>query len=95
MELKHPHLAPFQLLRTPPGTCPECAVKHEPGQPHDAQSLAYQYDFYGKHGRWPTWADAIAHCAEPIRAAWKAALTERGHWTEPATTPPATEGDER
>jgi hypothetical protein len=80
--MKHPHLAPFRMLGTPQGTCPECAVKHEAGQPHNARSLAYQYDFYGKHGRWPTWADAVAHCAAEIQSAWKAELTRRGVWTE-------------
>ena len=48
------------LLKTPPDTCPECAVKHGPNEPHNQQSLAYQYDFYGKNGRWPTWEDAMA-----------------------------------
>ena len=63
---------------TPPGTCPECAVAHEPEQPHNAQSLAYQYKFYDKHGRWPTWTDAMDHCSDEIKAQWIEALTERG-----------------
>jgi hypothetical protein len=49
-----------------------------PTQPHNQQSLAYQYDFYGKNGRWPTWADAMAHCDESVKAQWTAALKERG-----------------
>lgn len=64
--------------RTPPGTCPLCAVAHEPGQPHNMDSLAYQYKFYDEHGRWPTWADAMAHCSEEVKGYWRAALEERG-----------------
>ncbi len=61
-----------------PGTCPECATAHDPEEPHDQQSLAYQYRFYDKHGRWPTWADAMAHCPDDIKAFWTEALAERG-----------------
>ena len=42
------------LGRTPEGTCPECAVKHDPEQPHNRDSLTYQYKFYDQHGHWPT-----------------------------------------
>lgn len=31
------------LGKTQDGTCPECAVKHDPEQPHNRDSLAYQY----------------------------------------------------
>jgi len=41
-------------------------------------SLAYQYYFFDQHGRWPTWADAMAHCGENMKTAWTKALTERG-----------------
>ena len=64
--------------KTPEGTCPECAVAHNPGIPHNKQSLVYQYHFYDQHGRWPTWADAMAHCSEEMKEQWKAALKERG-----------------
>lgn len=66
------------LLKTPPGTCKECAVAHDPKQPHNQQSMTYQYDFYGKHGRWPTWADAMAHCDAEVKKLWTEALTARG-----------------
>ncbi len=66
------------LGATPPGTCPECAVKHDPEQPHNRDSLAYQYKFYDKYGRWPTWADAMAHCPPDVKAVWIAALKEHG-----------------
>jgi hypothetical protein len=64
------------------GKCPECAVKHDPAQPHNNQSLAYQYSFYAKNGRWPTWADAMAHCAPEVQEAWKNELIRRKAWTE-------------
>jgi hypothetical protein len=75
---KHPHLGGFAMMPTAPGTCPECAVKHETWQAHNQQSLTYQYDFYGKHGRWPTWKDAIAHCTEDVKAQWIKLLAEHG-----------------
>lgn len=71
------------LLPPAPDTCPICATKHKDDQPHNGQSMYYQYRFYGQAGRWPTWADAIAHCSELVRALWKRALVERGLWTEP------------
>ena len=66
------------LGQTPPSTCPICATKHEPEQPHNRQSLAYQYKFYDEHGRWPTWADAMAHCPDEIRNYWTRELEKRG-----------------
>lgn len=66
------------LGRTPEGTCPECAVKRTPEQPHNRDSLAYQYKFYDQRGRWPTWADAMAHCSDDTKEYWKQALRERG-----------------
>ncbi len=74
MSKELPYLGPWSLLPTAPGTCPECAVKHEPKQPHNAESLHYQYYFYGQHGRWPTWDDALAHCSEQVKAWWKPRL---------------------
>lgn len=77
----------MMMLPAAPGTCAECAVAHEPGQPHNAQSMFYQMRFHGEHGRWPCWADALAHCAEPVRVAWEAELRRRGAWKDPE--PPA------
>lgn len=62
----------MQLLPPHPSKCQCCAVAHLPDQPHNAQSLHYQYWFYGQNGRWPTWADAMAHCPEEIQQKWKA-----------------------
>ena len=69
----------FRLLgKTPPGTCSICAVAHDPGQPHNRDSLCYQYKFYDEHGRWPTWKDAMAHCSEEVKEYWIQALSEHG-----------------
>jgi len=74
------HLMPCDTSK---GLCPECAVVHEPEEPHNAQSLYYQYKFYGQHNRWPTWADAIAHCSLEIQGLWREALKERNAWNGP------------
>ena len=66
-----------------PHACAVCGRRHELDQPHDAQSLHYQYSFYAEHGHWPTWKDAVAHCPEPVRTAWEAELRTRGHWSKP------------
>jgi hypothetical protein len=70
------HLHPFQLLHCEPNVCQECGVDHKPELPHNQQSLYYQYRFYGQHGRWPTWDDAMAHCTEDMRQKWSTALAE-------------------
>lgn len=70
-------MAKFMMM-PPPGTCPECAVKHDPRMPHNKQSLFYQYAFYARNGRWPTWEDAMAHCAEEVKEVWRQALKEAG-----------------
>ncbi|MDX2307098.1 MAG: hypothetical protein NW216_02550 [Hyphomicrobium sp.] len=77
----------MMLLPAAPGKCPECAADHPPEWPHNAQSLFYQMRFHAEHKRWPVWADALAHCAPEMRAAWEAELRARGHWKEPE--PPA------
>ncbi len=75
----------LRLLPCAPDVCQECAVKHEPWQAHNAQSLYYQYKFHAEHGRWPTWQDAVAHCSEDIREQWKRALTKIGKWPKEET----------
>ena len=64
--------------KTPPGTCPECATEHDPYFPHNKDSLTYQYSFYDKHGRFPTWEDAMSHCSPEMKRLWREALKERG-----------------
>lgn len=66
------------ILPPPADKCQVCGHGHEPEQPHNPDSLYYQYAFYGEHGRWPTWADALAHCDEKTRAHWTYALKEIG-----------------
>lgn len=68
----------MMLGRTPPGTCPICAVEHDPRLPHNKDSLAYQYKFYDQHGRFPSWADAMAHCDQTVKDAWIKELEARG-----------------
>ncbi len=58
--------------------CQECAVGHDESQPHNKQSLYYQYHFYNEHGRWATWIDAMAHCSDMMREAWMDALAAKG-----------------
>jgi hypothetical protein len=77
-EVVEERIANFTLLPGPKDKCPECATAHPPEYPHNQQSLFYQYHFYGQHGRWPTWADAMAHCDEDMKAFWKKALAEKG-----------------
>jgi hypothetical protein len=73
----------MMLLPAAPGKCQVCAVDHAPEQPHNRDSLFYQMRFHGENGRWPVWSDALAHCAEPVRAAWESELRNRGVWKEP------------
>lgn len=68
----------MMLGRVPDGTCPLCAVSHDPGQPHNRDSLTYQYKFYDQNGRWPTWADAMEHCSQSVKEAWTKALEQKG-----------------
>jgi hypothetical protein len=63
--------------------CTTCGRRHDADQPHDAQSLHYQYAFRAEHDRWPTWKDAVAHCTDQVRTAWETELRARGHWPEP------------
>jgi|SRR5215813_738604 len=73
----------WNVLPPPADKCQICARDHDPHEPHDAQSLYYQMTFNGMVGRSPTWADALAHCAEGMRRLWEAALRRGGHWSEP------------
>lgn len=66
------------LLPPAPDVCHCCAVDHDPEQPHNKDSLYYQYWFYAQHGRWPTWRDAMEHCSFEVRAIWATALLQRG-----------------
>ena len=78
----------MMLLPPAPDTCPICAVKHEPTSPHNCQSLYYQYRFFGIRGRWPTWADAVAHCDDKTRELWQTELQRMAAWTQPESGEP-------
>jgi len=73
----------MMLMPPPKDSCPICGVKHSPELPHNQESLYYKYRFYGVRGRWPTWADAIAHCSPEMQLLWYEELQEAGQWTEP------------
>jgi hypothetical protein len=66
------------LMPARKGTCPECGTPHPPDQPHNQQSLLYQYSFYRLYDRWPTWWDALEHCPPDIRQHWLDELAIRG-----------------
>jgi hypothetical protein len=70
------HLLPVD---TSQGQCSECGHKHEVASPHNL-TMYYRYSFYAKNNRWPTWADAIAHCEANLRELWKQELIARGVW---------------
>lgn len=56
------------------GQCSQCGIIHDPDAPHNRSTLAYQYSFYAEHDRWPSWADAMAHCTPEVRAGWETRL---------------------
>ncbi|WP_295706945.1 hypothetical protein [uncultured Brevundimonas sp.] len=58
--------------------CQTCATAHEPHPPHNAQTLFYQTKFNMEHGRSATWLDAMAHCSDAMKAAWREGLIEKG-----------------
>jgi len=79
----------FLIMPAPEGTCPDCATAHGPDWPHNAKSLHYQYVFYGRHGRWPNWKDAMAHCTPEMREAWTVELAAKGVDVEGGQVSPA------
>lgn len=84
----------LMLLPPAPGTCPVCAHPHAASQPHNAESIYYQYRFKFLRGRWPTWADALAHCTPTARRLWERAIRDKDRWiplppgVEPIADPP-------
>lgn len=84
-ELTTDNLEGLRLMRgkLAAGQCAECAVVHDPAQPHNQQSLFYQYAFFEDHGRWATWADAISHCTPEVQARWTAELAKFGITVQP------------
>lgn len=80
MEVKEFGLENMMLLAPADDVCQVCAGKHKPDDPHDCNSLFYQYGFYKEHNRWPTWEDAIAHCSDVTKKLWENELRELGLW---------------
>jgi len=66
------------LLPPRPDHCQECATKHEPDLPHNAQSLYYGTKFQMEHKRSPTWTDAMAHCTPEMKKIWVEELRAAG-----------------
>src|SRR4051794_22508979 len=73
----------LEAMDKPMTNCSICAALHKATDPHDAQSAFYQTQFFRIHGRWPTWADAIAHCDPETRSIWESKLRGFGVWTHP------------
>lgn len=78
-----------------PGACKICAAVHSPEQPHDRDSLYYQYRFRKRHRRFPTWDDAMAHCTDTVKAAYRVVLAKRGITINPATPAESGASDDR
>lgn len=68
----------WKILPPKPDHCQICAKKHDPEIPHDKNSLYYQMCFENEHGRWPTWADAMAHCSDDVKEQTKEVLKKHG-----------------
>jgi hypothetical protein len=76
-------IAKPMLLPPPAGHCRICAVKHDPLEAHNAQSVFYQMRFRMRYGRDGTWADAIAHLPSDIAEQWRTLLGNAEAWTQP------------
>jgi len=66
----------FTMLPPSGDVCQACGTDHAWNQPHNQQSLCYQMQFHATHGRYPTWSDAMAHCAPETQAPWRTHLVE-------------------
>ena len=68
------------LMLLPPSKdkCQLCATKHEKHYPHNQQSMYYHMIFKNKYGRYPTWDDAMKHCSNEMKTAWKEELKMKG-----------------
>ena len=76
MKIKTFGIKDMTILPPRPGVCQICGTKHDPELPHNKDSLYYQYKFYQKHGRWPTWDDAMAHCTDRMKRMWKEEMAD-------------------
>lgn len=68
----------LDLMRSmiPPGKkqCQVCGTNHDSETPHDKTNTYYQIQFHREQGRYPTWADAMAHCNEEMQQLWRQSL---------------------
>lgn len=68
----------LKVLPPPAKCCPFCATEHAPNYPHNAQSFYYQFLFAAENGRPPTWEDAMEHCSEEMKEAFREHLNKLG-----------------
>lgn len=68
----------WKMLPPPADICQICATKHNPEEPHNQQSVFYQVGFKIEHDRFPTWADAMAHCSPETKKLWTEELAKMG-----------------
>lgn len=71
-------MAEIKIVAPMPGRCKVCATAHRPEEPHDRDSLYYQNRFFRKYKHFPTWEDAMRHCTEERKAAFREELAARG-----------------
>lgn len=68
----------------PESECLACGCDHDPGLPHNWQSLQYEAWFRtheaqaGRQQRAPTIQDAMAHCTPEVQNTWIEALQRKG-----------------
>lgn len=69
-----------KIVILPPkeGACWFCGDLHDGKEPHNAASLLYQHRFRKRKGRYPGWADAMAHCSGEVRKKWIKKLARKG-----------------
>lgn len=67
-----------KIVAPGPKVCPICATRHIKNAPHDRDSLYYQNHFRKTHKRFPTWEDAMEHCTEATKSAFRKELEKRG-----------------
>lgn len=84
----------MSILMPPPNKCQVCAVEHDPKEPHNKDSLFYQFVYAQDHdGKSPTWEEAMAHCSQEVKQKWITALAQHGIIVE--LTPPSEQKTEQ
>lgn len=58
------------MLPPAKGCCLVCATRHDAKAAHNVQSMYYGMRFQDKHGRAPTWYDAVAHLPQEAQDDW-------------------------